>query len=250
VQPKDLVLVAGHAAFKKEVAEGPARPESGEPWVLQPFQIGEAPFYVEHIRRGVVLTVNNPLALLVFSGGRTREEAGTWSEAKTYCEIARQAKWWVPEEKSQLRDVIAGRATTEEYARDSFENLLFGICRFQQVTGDYPRIVTIVSWGFKRTRFELHRAATCLPPSRFRFDGFNDPLDLAGAWNGEKKALYSFIEYRYGSAGELKNKRRKRNPYNQEHPYRACPGLGEFFKFLDNEENAKREYPDRLPWED
>jgi hypothetical protein len=37
----------------------------------------------------------------------------------------------------------------EDYARDSFENLLFSICRFKEVTGNYPARVTVVGYTFK-----------------------------------------------------------------------------------------------------
>lgn len=46
---------------------------------------------------------------------------------------------------------------TELYARDSWENLLFGVCRFKEMWGEYPREVKTVSYEFKRGRFErLH----------------------------------------------------------------------------------------------
>lgn len=248
---QDLILVAGHAAFKKEIEKLPEHPEQDEGWVLQPpFQLGEPPFYIEHIRRGIVLVANNPAALLVFSGGRTREQAGEWSEARTYQQIAEHYRWWIPEKRPELRTKVSERATVEEYARDSFENLLFSICRFQQHTGHYPRNVTVVSWAFKRTRFELHRAAIRFPAGRFQFDGFNDPIDLKAAWRGETKALHSFIESRYGSGRDLGRKRAERNPYNQQHPYAACLGLSAFFDFIENPENGQKDFPDQLPWED
>lgn len=246
---KDLVIVAGHAAFKKEVEKVPEHPEQDESWVLQTFQIGEPPFYIEHIRRGVILAVNNPVALLVFSGGRTREQAGHWSEAKTYHKIAEHYGWWIAE-NIELRENVSERATAEEYARDSFENLLFSICRFQQYTGHYPRNVTIVSWAFKRARLELHRAAIRFPVGRFHFDGFNDPVDLTEAWVGETKALHSIIESRYGAGGNLGKKRQKRNPYDQQHPYATCQGLQTFFNFIDNPRNGQEDFPEQLPWED
>lgn len=38
---------------------------------------------------------------------------------------------------------VRGRALTEEHARDSFENLLFSICRFRELTGHYPVNITV-----------------------------------------------------------------------------------------------------------
>jgi len=50
-------------------------------------------------------------------------------------------------------------------ARDSFENLLFGVCRFRERAGHYPDTVTVVSWGFKAARFDLHRETLRWPAS-------------------------------------------------------------------------------------
>lgn len=250
LQLQDLVLVAGHAAFKSTVTRVPNDPESDDSWVLQDFQIGEPPFYLEHIRRGIVLAANNPVALLVFSGGRTRQEAGSWSEAKTYHEIAISRCFWIPDKMMSTRDDVARRTTTEEFARDSFENLFFGICRFQQTASSYPRIVTVVSWAFKAARFDLHRAAIRFPAIRFRFVGVNEPIDLSGALDGERKALRSFIEYPLGSGGDLADKRAKRNPFGQRHEYHCCSGVNDLFSFMEDSVNAQKTYLRKFPWED
>ena len=246
---QDLVLVAGHAAFKSTVSKAPSNPEADKWWVLQSFQIGEPPFYIEHIRRGIVHAANNPDALLIFSGGQTRQEAGEWSEAKTYHEIAKSSNWWIPDEMAATRDDVARRSSTEEFARDSFENLLFGICRFQQIVGSYPRILTMVSWAFKTFRFDLHRAAIRFPSPQFQFDGFNEPIDLKTALNGERLAIRSFMESPFGSNEDLSKKREKRNPFGQKHNYWHCQGMEEFFAFIDDVGNAEKIYAHQMPWE-
>lgn len=38
---------------------------------------------------------------------------------------------------------MRSRALTEEHARDSFENLLFSVCRFRELTGSYPQNITV-----------------------------------------------------------------------------------------------------------
>ena len=38
-------------------------------------------------------------------------------------------QWWAP--ASDLSPEVKGRALAEEYALDSFENLLYSICRFK-----------------------------------------------------------------------------------------------------------------------
>ncbi len=250
LQLSDLVLVPCHAAFKSTVTEAPADLESDDAWVLQPFQKGEPPFYLEHIRRGIVIAANDPAALLLFSGGRTRLDAGDWSEAKTYHKIALARKFWITDQLKATRASVAERTDIESYARDSFENLLFGICRFHQVTGIYPRNVTVATWAFKAARFDFHRAAIRFPMYRFRFVGVNDPLDLGAALTGERKALRSFGGDPFGTGKDLSEKRAKRNPFDQVHQYHRCPGMQGFFEFMADPGNAERSYTQRLPWED
>lgn len=60
----------------------------------------------------------------------------------------------------------------QEHARDSFENLLFSLCRFHEITGRYPARITAVSYTLKQKRFEqLHRAAVRFPADAFDFIG-------------------------------------------------------------------------------
>jgi hypothetical protein len=64
------------------------------------------------------------------------------------------------------------RATTEDAALDSYQNVLFSIARFHELTGAYPSRVTIVGHAFKRRRFEqLHRLALRWPKTRFAYEG-------------------------------------------------------------------------------
>lgn len=84
-----LIVVACHAVY---VSEDFTDPLSDLSWFLQDFQKGEPPFYVEHIRKGVELADNDKKALLVFSGGQTRYEAGPRSEAQSYWMIANHFK--------------------------------------------------------------------------------------------------------------------------------------------------------------
>jgi len=253
---KDLIIVASQATFKDKVREDQIEnPEHDSNWVLEPFQIGEPPFYIEHIRRGVVHAANNPTALLVFSGRRKKQAAGQWNGAKTYLSIAKYYKFWIPDElekERKLRTDIQNRTVTEDYARNSFENLLFSICRFQQVTGHYPHHVTVVSWAFKRRRFDLHRAAIRFSPYRFCFDGFNDPLDIASAWRRETRAIRGIYGNRYGCnlKSAIGQKRKENNSFSEDHPYKKCPGLGAFFEFIEDPNNKQKYFTAQLPWQD
>ncbi len=232
---KNLILVAGHAVY---VAENFDDPISDDSWFLQSFQRGEPPFYVEHIRSSVELAAADPYSLLVFSGGQTRVEAGPRSEAQSYWMTANHFLWWG-------RTSIELRATTEEFARDSFENVLFGICRFFECTQSYPEMITVVSWAFKERRFDLHRDAIRFPKSRFVFRGVNDPTNLAEAQKGEEKAIALFKEDPYGIGKSLGSKREERNPFNRQHPYECSnPKIGKLLRYRGIER-----FKGSLPWE-
>lgn len=70
----------------------------------------------------------------------------------------------------------------QEHARDSFENVLFSLCRFFELTGHYPAQMTAVSYLLKQQRFEqLHRAAVKFPASHFHFIGTPVPEGATGA---------------------------------------------------------------------
>lgn len=70
----------------------------------------------------------------------------------------------------------------QEHARDSFENVLFSLCRFFELTGHYPAKITAVSYTLKQQRFEqLHRAAVRFPAAAFHFIGTPVPEGATGA---------------------------------------------------------------------
>ena len=65
-----------------------------------------------------------------------------------------------------------GLPAEQEHARDSFENLLFSLCRFHALTGSYPEKLLIVSYEFKHERFaSLHTKAVRWPTLRLSFLG-------------------------------------------------------------------------------
>lgn len=112
---------------------------------------------LQHIQRGVAIAASDNASLLVFSGGETRAAAGPRSEASSYWEAADALGWYG-------RPAVRGRSLLEVHARDSFENLLFSLCRFREASGRYPSRVTVVSFGFKRRRFVEVRCLWCRCP--------------------------------------------------------------------------------------
>jgi hypothetical protein len=229
-----LIVVAGHAVY---VGHGGEPPDRDSGWLLQSHQRGEPPFYIEHIRAGAALAAADERSLLVFSGGQTRWDAGPRSEAESYWTLAEHFDWWSAPE-------LRARAVTEEFARDSFENLLFGICRFREATGRYPRTVGVVSWAFKEARFQFHRETLRFPASRFRFHGVNQPADLPAAQRGEHDAVAAFRADPFATGGELGAKRADRNPFDRRPPYAvSCPEVAGLLQH-----RGPHAYEGALPW--
>lgn len=231
-----LILVPGHGVCKSGCTS-PDLARLDSSWVgIFP---GEGPFYVEHAKEGVRLAAANPGALLVFSGGQTREDAGRRSEAESYWDIAQAAGWWGFEE-------VQERAGKEDYARDSFENLLYGLALFRRHAGWWPRQVTVCGWKFKGRRYSLHRQALKWPRQKFEYVGVNDPIgdELQKALTGEKAKVDSVTRDLFLVGPEWVAQRELRNPFNRRNPYRGIDrDLDAFFDFLD-----RTAFTENLPW--
>lgn len=227
-----LVLVAGHA-----IPHRFDRLDSDDGWYLKHFQAGEGGLYLDHVRRGVEMAAADPRSILVFAGGQTDAAAGPRSEGQGYWLVAEHSAWFgYPEVRS--------RATTEEFSLDSFQNLLFGLCRFREVTGGYPRNLVVVGWRFKGARFELHREALRFPRERYRYDGVNDPPDLARNEPFEALRREVFRHDPYGAGEEPVSKRNARNAFRRHHGYAiSCPELAGLLGY-----EGPGMYEGSLPW--
>ena len=150
-----LIIVPGHAIWR-----GVGTGKEDSDWVLEPYQKNQGISFLNHIKAGVQLSIHDTSSLLVFSGGQTRESAGPISEAQSYWELA----------STNISPHNFDRMTTEEFGRDSYENVLFSVCRFYEVAGNYPAKITVIGHEFKRERFiEVHREAIKFPRERYIF---------------------------------------------------------------------------------
>mmetsp|Transcript_13689 Transcript_13689/g.40010 ORF Transcript_13689/g.40010 Transcript_13689/m.40010 type:complete len:198 (-) Transcript_13689:4236-4829(-) len=175
--------------------------------------------------------MNDPKSLIIFSGGETRGQTGPLNEGTSYYRVADALDLWdVPgmERLSTVRE----RATTEEFATDSFQNLMFSICRFREVTGHYPVRITVVSFSFKERRFGMHAGALQWPANKFKYVGIDPPsstgFNLEESSAGElNDAAKPFKSDPYGcSAPVLQQKRKERNPFSRTPPYQlTCPEM-------------------------
>jgi len=213
---RSLVLVAGHA-----IPRHFDRLDSDDGWYLKFFQAGEGGLYQNHVRRGVEIAAQDPGSLLVFAGGQTDILAGPRSEGQGYWLVAEHFGWFGHAE-------VRSRATTEEFSLDSFQNLLYGICRFREVTGRYPERIVVVGWKFKGDRFDLHRSALRFPASCFQYEGVDNPPRLADNLPFEKARAELFKQDPYGSTPDAASKREDRNVFSRHHGYReSCPEISD-----------------------
>lgn len=111
-----LIIVAGHSVTISGQLEDADRDESD--WYLLDYQIGKGlpAAIVAHIQAGIAEASRDPHSLLVFSGGETRGVAGPETEGASYFRVADAMRLWPS-------DTTRSRTVTEDFARDSFENL-------------------------------------------------------------------------------------------------------------------------------
>jgi len=180
---------------------------------------------------------NPAQALVMFSGGQTHREVGRISEAESYVNAARYLG---------LRNYR--NAAVEEFARDSYENVLFSLCRFKQLVGKYPEKFIVIGFEFKRERFENeHRQAIRFPADKFEYRGVPEPSlgSIAEQIQMERtETIPQFRDDPYGCKPPLATKREERNPFHQQHFYESsCPEMAGLFQACGSEI-----YAGPLPW--
>lgn len=235
-----LVIIPGHAIWV-----GGQTYQNDSDWLLEPMQAGQTQVFVDHIKKGASMVASAPNSLLVFSGGESRSNANGRTESQSYAALLNLLI-----EKNEAPPGVTSRATTEQYARDSYENLLFSIARFFEVVGQYPSQVTIIGYEFKRKRYmDLHRSAIKFPVSHFEYIGI-DPADFdaKAAEVGEtNNARALFEKDLYGCHHPtLTNKKKLRNPARRRHGYELSNKL--LASLIDYCPLKNELYPGELPW--
>lgn len=224
-----LVIVVGHAVWAGCDFKGRSKDEN---WILESFQQGgSVNTFWKHIEKGLEIADADPKSLLIFSGGQTRS-VSLQTEAESYFSLAISSGINIPvlpgfdftldgngsaaaglkkapiSASSQdvlgkgahanagvptAKGLLGVRMTTENFALDSYQNLLFSIARFREYTGSYPERITVIGYGMKKSRFEeLHAKAVRWPAKsfsrgqkRFHYVGIDDEGDTKPEYDGE-----------------------------------------------------------------
>lgn len=228
-----LVIVPCHGAYRAPDFRAYQRDDS---WGFEPDQRGHGlpNTIARHIKRAIEIGEQDAAAVVIFSGGQTRHDSAARSEAQSYMDVALANDF--PGAAALLGDTQAApaekvvaparrRMYTEEHARDSYENVLFGLCRFFEATGRWPKRITVVGFEYKRRRFiDLHRVAVRWPLSAFEYLGI-DPVAsdlpegaaMPPALNDERTYARVRSDLYLCAAGRAT--RAKRNPNRHGIPY-------------------------------
>lgn len=152
--PSNLIILPCHSVYTNQNNDESDTNAglASDDWILASFQTeaNDHLSFVDHIERSkTLLHKRGDDAILVLSGGYTKKEIEL-SESRSYFNLGLQRGWF--------DETMLGKSVyLEELARDSYENVLFSLVRFYQAYGKFPKLITIVGFGFKESRFvDLH----------------------------------------------------------------------------------------------
>ncbi|RLV94385.1 ADIPOR-like receptor IZH2 [Spathaspora sp. JA1] len=214
-------------------------------WHLVDFQIvgNDHVVFRDQILESLTLLQQDPEAYLIISGGETKKQAGPVSEALSYYLLAETLC------KANQMESVLSRVHTEVFARDSFENVIYSVCRYYELFQEYPEKITIIGFEFKRTRFLTHHLQQALnyPLDRVTYIGHSpNPTGLSTPevlryfeelkQSEYKYAVKHFESDWYGITESLKRKKIARNPYNRYHGYiYSNPKLSKFLHAIQDD---------------
>ncbi|KAF3013671.1 hypothetical protein E8E15_005220 [Penicillium rubens] len=170
-----LIVVCCHAIY----TGGSKLGSSEDEWLIEPFQQGETPTFIDHIKAGLKALAEDSHSLLVFSGGPTKKPRTELSEGQSYLNLARDNDYF--QDTPTISTIDPSRVIAETNATDSYQNLLFSLIKFRVYTGVYPERVTVVTHEFKRARFmQCHFPAVGLVPLGTEQENYTHKVAVIG----------------------------------------------------------------------
>ncbi|KAI4245359.1 MAG: hypothetical protein L6R42_010206 [Xanthoria sp. 1 TBL-2021] len=246
--PTRLIIVCCHSIW----LGGPTNGHDEAEWAVEPFQRGEVPTFIEHIKVGLRTLSEQPDSLLVLAGGPTKQERTERCEGESYLALATaNAYFSLP--------ISPNSVIHEHYSTDSYQNLLFSLLLFRTLTTAYPMHITLISHEFKRDRFlDLHVRALRWPSNAVTYIGLDPPESVTSRKEleeGERVRGYGpWKEDLYGVGKLLAGKRLSRG-----WKVERVEEILENFEGKEREmirgllewkggKDEKEVYPEQLPW--
>lgn len=170
-----LIILCCHAVYHGSSGSSPLLESN---WALKPFQkstptkSGEHTTFLQHTFAAVQLHAQDDKSIVVFSGGPTDAAYPDLSEARSYRNAYQDWSHLLGLQTLSEEEIIL-----EEYATDSFQNVLFSILEFRRKFRHYPKDLMIVTHAFKNERFlKLHAKALKWDVECVKVLGINPPF--------------------------------------------------------------------------
>lgn len=158
---ENLIILPCHSIFSPELNDDVKSSkdlEDSNNWLMEPFQLesNDQISFLKHIEISFnELHENIEDSILVISGGFTKPQIKK-SESSSYLEAAEKLGLL----NMNINFLKDSNVLLEEYARDSYENVLYSILTFYKKFSKFPKKITVVGFGFKRERFLAYHLTT------------------------------------------------------------------------------------------
>lgn len=162
-------------------------------WLLKSYHTKEhLERFIEINKAGIQQAAEYENSLLIASGTST-DGRTTLTEAQGFEFLAESLDWFGYSD-------VRSRFYPELFATSSYLNLIYSICRFFEITGNYPQQIICPGLSYKQHRFNLHRLAIRYPGQAFRYRPICDPpqSDLVEAIKAEVSTVKEFMKFPHG----------------------------------------------------
>lgn len=190
--------------------------------------------YEKQFRESIKALQRGTYDLLIISGGYTKKEIQK-SEAQGMVD-------WAHDLGLNIDGIPF---ILEEYSRDSFENILFSVCRFYEEYDQFPDGIGVCIWKPKEKRFKIIIEA--LKFLNYSFLGIGEKEALARAEASQLETIRNDPFHRHPA---LALKRGQRDPWGKGNPYAKIDVFKKMFETLDFMEKKGLTDPSLvdLPW--
>jgi hypothetical protein len=174
--------------------------------------------------------------LLIFSGVKL----GRKSDAQKHLQIALQ---------NRMLYGVEGHAKVEEGAADTFQNVLFSICRFREETGTYPTKVLVSVFDSELPLISSHGRALRFDGNSFSGFSTGNPIDAERSEKVSQELLALFESDPYGREFQLLHLKLLRDEQSRNITYhlkyeQSCPEIAGLLRHA-----GPSVYEGDLPWD-